>query len=456
MTRSIATKSMWWMVLAAFSIAGSTTAIAQRMPSPAVGFDSLLEATKASAKDPKRAARYALLARSRIIQRAETKPEEAVLKAFDDLTTGAAKRAKEYQAVVDEIGPAAVDLGPATAALAELARPLFAQAESLIGKKYKECALFVIEPVWGIDPKKCLELLDKINAITNAPEEDSGLAVALHLGDSMSRGAGGAAIMSLESSSTTQKEIEDLRRASALAMVPVAKKAVEGGTPWVALDIANVASVLFALYPKQFAEVNESAWKALSKARTDASKAAVNEVFKKTKMGLVAKSFTVGSDSIKFPTASKKAGLIVTAKPIEGDYRFAMDLKSDFEHCHPGFVFGYKSDDDFCAAVVTLLDDHPVVSVRHYVKGEAKYLYSWDAPEKATAGSGDGSWPVAFELRGKTLWAQVGTFPWAHWKLKDIDPTGAIGLFLDDSSESKQKTEASRFEFEQLNTTAER
>ncbi|MBI4878451.1 MAG: hypothetical protein HY812_02160 [Planctomycetes bacterium] len=425
----------------------------QHLPSPGTSFDQLLGMTNAAieAGDGARAARLALLVRSRLLVRPDPTRDDAMVCIFEDMTTGAAERAREYLAAAEKFGDGLGSLGPVEDALGKVAAPLIAQVDSLIEKKYKECALFVLEPLWALDPRAALDALARIEAIpdSDAAEGDDPLASSLRLSESMSRGMSGAALASIPVDDPNGKPIEELRRNSALAMVDVSGKALAKGFPWVAIDLAGIATSLFPIYPNRFESVTADARKRLVKERAVLSKAVVSELFMSGRKALDAQSWRVTADSVQFPPSKGKPGLLVTKDPIEGDYRFAMELSSDFERAPQGFAFGYKSDDDYCAAIFMNHEGHPAVKIQHYVNGEPKRLHSWDGPAGIDTKDKRAAWPIFFELHGRTLWLQIGNSPWILCSRMDMDFLGSIGLYVCEESEGKN-AKASLFEFERL------
>lgn len=425
----------------------------QRMPSPGTDFDQLLRLLDAAVEEgqPERAARLALLARSRILVRPDHTKQEALLRIFDDMATGASERARKYLEKVANLGEGIGSLGLVDDALRKVAEPLITQVNSLIETDYKECAAFVLEPLWAFAPEEALALLARIQEIRdgNRPPGDKPMSTGLRLGDAMSRGTSGAILVGTPIDDPNYKSIEELRRNSALAMVEVSQAALDGGLPWVAIDLAEISTAIFPVYPGRFEQVTTAARKELVKQRTAASKAVVTKLLKRGQKSLSQKSWRITADAVTFPTARGKPGLLVTKDPVEGDYRFAMDLWTDFEHGPQGFVFGYKSDDDFCTAIFMLYEGLTAVKIERYLKGEPQRLHWWEGPAGIDTGDRKAAWPIAFERHDQTAWLQIGNSPWIRYSGEDVDLSGSIGLYLYEKAQGKN-AKASMFEFELL------
>ncbi|MFG0316064.1 MAG: hypothetical protein ACF8XB_02230 [Planctomycetota bacterium JB042] len=425
-------------------------AAAQHLPSPGAGFDRVLAMTKAAADDGDlpRAARLAMLARSRILVHPTGTPEEALLKAFDDLATDAAKRARLYVEAVEGLDLAA-ELGPVAEALDALAGPLATQVDALIGEGYREAAKFAMQPLWFLDPVGALARLERAEAIATADlaPEDGTVSAALRLAETMSRGTSGAAIASLETQSPKQKEVETLRRDTALKIEEVAAAAIEADRPWLAIDLAGCAPAVFALYPKRFESLLGDARAALAKERADRSRDVVSKHFRSGRKGLKAKSFAASGDTVRFPPPKGKPGLLVTRDPIEGDFGLATEFDADFANAPPGIVFAHRSDDDFHVAIVLAYQGRPAVKVERYVDGEPARVHWWDGPTGIDPAKKD-PWPVRLERHGGAIWLRLGTSEWIEVDAKGEDLTGAVGFYLYEKAEGKRRAEATALELE--------
>lgn len=427
-------------------------ATAQRLPSRGTDFEQLLAMTREAidAKQTERAARLAFLARSRILVRANRTSEEAMLRAFDDIETDAVKRAQRYVEVLG--GDAAALALPAfDAAIDKVAAPLKTQADALIEAKYKNCASFVIEPLWTFDPAWALDAVARMSAIPRAEliEDDSVTASALRLGESMSWGVPGV-YAELGTPSARQKEIQDLRRKSGGELVGVAKAAIAAKLYWSAWDLEFIGPTILPLAAQRFWETTDEARPALGALRSALSKRTLATVFKGAKKGLANKGWKVGADAIDFPsTKTKKPGLFVTATPIDGDYRFAGTFATQLGIAPVGIVFAYKSDDDFCAAVFSAVDGKAHVDVDHFVKGSPTELHRWTAASPIETSDPLASWPIAFERHGDTVWMTISDFGWAVAKA-EIDLDGAFGFYLPATAEPTRPMQVAGLDFERL------
>lgn len=436
---------------------------AQQLPSPGLKFPELIELARAAdaSGDAARAARLALLARARLVERPDPFAESAIVQIFEDLASGAAERARLYGELVDSSPGAEEGLGEAvTASLRAVADPLAAQVDELIEQGFKLSAAFALEPLWFLDPARALEAHGRIQAIEVAAiaAGDEGTNTALRLSEAMSRGTGGAALASVDSVDPNQDRIAKLRRESALALVQVAETAVTGQVPWLALDVAEYGPLLFALYPNQFRAVRKEARDALAKPRAAASKVALAAMLKGSKKLLPAQDWTVGPEVVQFPLGQSKRALLLGAAPVKGGFRFAAQLDADFAKCPVGIAFAAKDENDFCAVTLEQENKKPGARVRRFVKGTPKLLCRWAAPLDLDGAEGRTSWQVTIEVRGKVLWLRVGTSPWVQGALGDADGDGRVGFFLDERAEStaKERAQASFVEFEPFAAPAKR
>ena len=444
---------LYLLLVVATSPLWMPAAAAQRMPSPGTDFDQLLRLADASiqAGDADLAARLTLLARSRILIRPDHTRVDAMLLMFDDMATGAAQRTRQFLPALSKLEDGLGSLGPVQVALQQLASPLITQVEGLIDEQYKGAALFVLEPLWALYPAEALELHARIEAIedADAPPGDKQLMVGLRLSDTMSRGTAGAAVVSVDGDNERQLPIQALRRKTALEMVTVSQQALDQGLAWVAIDLAEISTLLFPLYPQRFEEIMLAARKQLTRERTSLSRAAVAKLFRRATKSLAQKSWRIGSDAITFPPSKGKPGLLVTKHVFEGDFRFAMEILADFEQGPPGFAFAYKGDDDFCAASIMNYEGRAAVKLEHFVNGKPERLHWWDGPAGFDIKNQRTAWPVAFELHGQSLWLQIGNSSWIRYTAKDLDLEGAIGLYLSEQT-TTMKAKANMFEFESL------
>ena len=414
--------------------ASSPTATAQRLPSRGTDFEQLLAMTRAAAdaKQTERAARLAFLARSRILVRPNSKGQEGMLRIFDDVETDAVARAKRY---VEVLGPVkkVLAIEKLDAALAKIADPLKAQVEGLITDKYKTCAAFVIEPLWAFDVEWTLDAVERIHAIPDAgvPEEDKSNNTGLRMSDWSARDSDGAISMTLGDPSPRAKTIAGLRRDSGHALVDVAKSLVDADLDWFAWDLEFIGPQIFALSPRAFWPATDLAMPQLTKPRLALSKSVIAQYFKSPKKGLVNKAWKVGAEDITFPPNKvKKPGLLVTGAPLKTDFRFAGTFGTDLALAPVGIVFAYKSDDDYCVAMISSADGgHPHVEVDHVVKGKPTELGKWQAEEKLQTDDPLVTWPIAFERHGSVVWLLFVDFGWQVFDTK-LDLTGNFGFYL--------------------------
>ncbi len=433
-------------------------AMAQRIPSRGTDFEQLLAMAHAAAaaKQTERGARLAFLARSRILVRATRTAEEAMLRAFDDIQTGAVKRAQRYVEVLGN-DTAALALPAFDAAVDAIAAPLKAQADALIAANYKQCASFVIEPLWTFDPAWALEAVERMSAIPPAdiPKDDEATANAMRLGESMSWGVPGI-YADLGTPSARQKEIQDLRRKSAGDLVGVAKAAIAAKLYWSAWDLEFIGPTILPLSAERFWETTDEARPALGPLRGALSKSTIAAFFKNAKKGLANKGWKVGADAIDFPpTKTKKPGLFVTATAIDGDYRFAGTFATQLGIAPVGIVFAYKSDDDFCAAVFSAVDGKAHIDVDHYVKGTPTEIHRWTAASPIETNDPLASWPIAFERHGDSVWMTISDFGWAVAKA-NVDLDGAFGFYLPATAEPTRPMQVAALDFERLPDVEER
>lgn len=428
------------------------TATAQRIPSRGTDFEQLLAMVReaADAKQTERAARLAFLARSRILVRANRTAEEAMVRAFDDIETAAVKRAERYVEVLG--GDAAALALPAfDAAIEKIAAPLKEQADALIEAKYKNCASFVIEPLWTFDPAWALDAVARMSAIpaADALADDSATASALRIGESMSWGVPGV-YAEVGTPSARQKEIQDLRRKSGGELVGVAKAAIAAKLYWSAWDLEFIGPTILPLAAQRFWETTDEARPALGPLRNALSKKTIASVFKGAKKGLANKGWKVGADAIDFPpTKTKKPGLFVTATPMDGDYRFAGTFATQLGIAPVGIVFAYKSDDDFCAAVFSAVDGKAHIAVDHFVKGTPTEIDRWTAASPIETSDPLASWPIAFERHGDKLWMTIADFGWNVAEAK-VDLDGAFGFYLPATAEPTRTMQVAALDFERL------
>jgi hypothetical protein len=436
-------------------------ASAQRLPSPASGFDELLERATAASKagDEELATRLLWLARSRIVVRPDPYDLGSMTRIFEDMATGAEERAARYLEAIGGFAAPPSPFGPGSAVAAEIAAELAAQAESLVGSGHFMSATFVIEPLYAFDPALALGFAKRIRTpeaskgvSAAAADEDRTTNSALRLAESMSRGTAGGAITSIEQMSAIGKEIADLRRSTSLRLVDVARAALDGGAPWIALDVAAIGPEIYPLYPNQFTEVKKAARAALTKPRAAASKPVVDKLFRSAKKGLAVKSWTIATDAVKFPATKDKAALLVTAKPIAGDFRFAMELDAHFGSCLPGFVMAHAGDDDFYVMSFAFSQKRPLIRIRRVRDGKSEDIHRYDPPEVLAGIAMAKPWPIVIERRGDTWWFRLDDLPWASFTPKSPWKAGAIGLHMEHAVDAKTLASATCLEFESYTT----
>lgn len=444
------------LVLPAVALLLTTSAIAQHHPSPGTSFEQLLAMTRAAidAHQNERAARHAMLARARILVRPNPFEKDALVHCFDDIHTPAVARAKLYVAAIGKDRKAIESLGPVSVALAKIGEGFARQAEALIARNYKECVFFAIEPLWAFDPERALALVEKAEAIADVAEDDAPSNASLQFAEAMARGASGRIQVAVGEDTATVKEIKALRKSSAPAMAEAGKTALEAHFPWVAIDLAGLAPSIFAYDGGDLGRTREAAWKALVKPRDAASKAIVSKWFATPKKTLPNTGWAVAGGAVRFPPAKAQRGLFLTSKKIEGDFSFCVDIATDFDHRQLGLAFAYKSDDDFCALFVKRFDGKPGFLMSHYVKGEPEPFGKWIESETTVVGDDLPAWPLALERHGDMLSFAIGEFSWSFVPAKDLDLTGSVGLFCDDTATCADKAEASRFELEELPAAA--
>lgn len=436
---------------------GASVARAQHLPSPGIEFAQLLEMAGAAAEDgrPERAARLALLARSRVLEIVDATDAASLRRDFADVTATTAQRAREYLAAEERFAAAFGSLGPVPAALDELAAPLAQQVVSFVERRYPETATYVLEPLWVLAPRLALDLHAQIQEISDPNlVDDKLLAVTLRTSELMTRRISSDAIQRIGGIDVPEADrapIEELRKSTAQGLVETAKKALAADLPWVAVDLAEVTTNLFPFQRRTFDALVEQARGALADDRAAASRGVVTELFKLGKKVLAAKDWSLKTDSVRFPAPRGKPGLLVTKDSIDGDFRFAMELDTDFEHAPAGFAFAVRGSDDYCVAMFLDYGTKPAVKVERYVKGKPERLFWWDAASSPTRGRATGTPRSTYvERHGQTLWLRFGDSPWIRYDANGIDLSGAIGLYHYEKSEGKAPATASRFEFERI------
>ena len=443
------------LIVAAIVTTGEA-AHAQHLPSPGTGFEALLEmaAERNEAGDTRRAARLLLLARARIQASPGGDDQRARIKAqLEDDGTATAARARVYLEAAAGFGDEEVFLGPVPATFTSLADPLIEQVDLLIGDDHPRSARVVLEPVWALDPTKALSAHARIEAIADVVSEaDLMLYGALRIARSLPRRGEGVpfAIPKLPVDSAYRDPIEQQREKTALALAELAQRTLDDGFPWVALDIAQIVPELFRTPTDAFDGVVKKAYEGLAKERKAASRQVVSDRFRSAQKRLSSKSWSVSGDTVKFPAAKGKPGLLATKAPVDGDFRLAMDLSSDFQNAPVGLVFAYRSDEDYCAAIFMNYQGRAAVKVEHYVDGEPKRLHWWDGSAGVDMRARQTTWPIAFERHDRTIWIRIGAVPWMEFEIKDLDLSGSTGLYLYEKAKAKSRATASRLEFELL------